>query len=267
MNWIFWLGLASLLPALLVNGLAASSSYQVEGIACHPVRLQQKDDNSPFCLAASSAMDLMQHCTGSDPPVNFLASQVWPSARVAAFALQKHMKQNANKKNNDNWRVCEFGCGPGLPSLTAAKLGAPKVIATDLDLFALKLVERASQEQGLQDCVETQQFDLLQANLRMDDIPEADLYLFSDIFESSQVALGAAEVSRLVLSNNNNINNNKAKIWVFAQSDRACREDYLKEMRAILKDPSLNWAPLDDYDASSNQQLFLCDLDETKVTY
>jgi predicted nicotinamide N-methyase len=234
--------------AFLVGNLLITTAYTytVQGIACHAVHLQHNNEDSPFCLAASSAMDLMQ----LQPPLNFLASQVWPSARVAAQALQIHMRPHL--------RVCELGCGPGLPSLTAAQLGAPRVVATDLDPFALQLVEAASQAQGWQDRVVTQPLDLMSAN--QDAIPPADLYLFSDVFESARVARGAAEVSRLVLEQSD-----EAKIWVFAQSDRACREDYLREMRTILKDPSLNWIPLEEYD--DNQRLFLCDLDETKVSY
>lgn len=227
-------------------------SYTVSGIQCHQVKLQQNDDNSPFCLAASSAMDVMNH--DIKPPINFLASQVWPSARVAALALQKHLEKD--------WTICELGCGPGLPSLTAAKLGAKRVYATDLDKFALQLVEKASQEQGLEDIVSTQQIDLTAAAHSEDSVPNADLYLLSDVFESSHVARGAADISRFILSNSPT-----AKIWVFAQSDRACREDYLKEIRLVLKDPSLDWTPLDQYDESSKQRIFLCDLDETKVSY
>lgn len=45
-------------------------------------------------------------------------------------------------------RVVELGCGLGVPSLAAARAGA-HVLATDVDLDALALVERNARESGL----------------------------------------------------------------------------------------------------------------------
>jgi predicted nicotinamide N-methyase len=233
-------------------------AYEISGIPCHRVPLRQKDDNAPFCLAASSAMDLMNLKDLEGTPVNFLASQVWPSARVAAFALEKHMDPSLFAT------ICEFGCGPGLPSLAAAKFGAQKVIATDLDPLALQLVERASKEQNLDHVVSTQRFDLT-AKIDKDGgvFPEADLYLFSDVFESKHVATGAAEVSNFILQHSDT-----AKIWVFAQSDRACRDVFLTAMRKHLgNDIILQWKPLDQYQPTDACRLHLFDLDETLVSY
>ena len=242
---------------LLVIFPALASSYEVSGIKVHRVPLRQ-DESSPFCFAASSALDVMARTEGGDStPINFLASQVWPSARVAASALEKHM--------DPAWTVCEFGCGPALPSLTAAKLGAQKVYATDLDQFALELVDHASHVQDLSDIISTRTIDItLEPRFSGSDhtIPKADLYLFSDIFESTGIAIGAAAASQAILQNVEN-----ARIWVFAQSDRACREDYLREMRRLLDDPDLAWIPLDQYDRCLANRLFLFDLDETTVSY
>ena len=252
-----WLCLAAA-PRTFCNGYTIS----ISGIPCHRVPLRPKDDNGPFCLAVSSAMDLMnaKEFQGG-APLNFLASQVWPSARVAAFALETYYLDLAQST------ICEFGCGPGLPSLAAAKWGASKVIATDLDPLALQLVERASKEQHLDHVVTTQRFDLT-ANLDQEDgdytktIPKANLYLFSDVFESSHVAMGAAQVSRIILQSSDT-----AKIWVFAQSDRAAREDYLKAMKTHLGNDSLKWTPLDQYESEDSCRLTLFDIDETTVKY
>jgi predicted nicotinamide N-methyase len=229
--------------------------YEVSGIRCHRVPLRQKDDNAPFCLAVSSAMDLMNLKDLEGSPVNFLASQVWPSARVAAFALEKYLDPSLFAT------ICEFGCGPGLPSLAAAKFGAQKVIATDLEPLASQLVERASKEQNLDHVVSTQRFDLT-AKINKYIVPEADLYLFSDVFESKHVAMGAAKVSNFILQNSDT-----AKIWVFAQSDRACREDFLTAMRKYLGNDSLQWKSLDQYEPTDACRLYLFDLDETSVSY
>ena len=41
---------------------------------------------------------------------------------------------------------CEFGCGPGLPSITAADLGSPGVVATIVADLALELVNKKIDE-------------------------------------------------------------------------------------------------------------------------
>ena len=213
----------------------------------------------PYCFAASSISDLT-------PDINFLATQVWPSARTAAFAVESNV--------DPSWTICEFGCGPGLPSLTAANVGCQKVIATDIDSFALELVENAAIEQGLESIVETRILDLESFDLTLDDgadktqwYEDVDLFIFSDVFESSHVAHGAARISQQILDRKKNV-----KIWVFSQTDRSQREHYLDQMKDYLDDDDLAWRPFDAYKkySSSKQRqnsLWLCDVDETKVNY
>lgn len=225
--------------ALVVASLAAiqvAHAFKVSGIPVHSVPLKRNDVDSPYCFVAS-------RLTSSE--TNFLATQVWPSARLAASTIQKHL--------NPSWTVCEFGCGPGLPSLTAAKLGAKRVIATDLDEFALKLVEKAAAQQEL-DNIETRRFDLTATE---DILPPADLYLLSDVFESGSVARGAAHLTDKAIANG-------ARVWVFAQTDRAQREEYLQEL-CKLRESNLSWQTIDDYNDS--QALWLCDVDEGAVNY
>lgn len=261
-----------LLSILAQQWITISQKYwccwgcQVDNIKVHRVPLRQKDKLSPFCLAASSAMDVMN--TDTSTSINFLATQVWPSARVAAMACERHLDQR--------WTVCEFGCGPGLPSLTAANMRAKKVYATDLDSFALKLVQEAGRLQALTN-LETRQVDLCAEHVVVEQeiaekptvsnniIPRADLYIFSDVFESPAVAIGAARVTQAILSSSDN---HQPRVWVFAQTDRACREIYLQEMRNHLTVGDLSWQPLEEYDPNSlSQKLFLFDLDETMVAY
>ena len=209
----------------------------VKGVSVHAVPLRQNDDTSPYCYAASSIVDLK-------PSMNFLATQVWPSARVSSLALERH--------GGKDWTVCEFGCGPGLPSLTAATLGC-QVYATDLDEFALDLVQAAAQSQQLgPHHVQTRRVDLIQGFETKDKdwIQEIDLFLFSDVFENGHVAQGAARITQQILETS------KAKVWVFAQSDRAQREVFLQELQQTI-DPKLSWEPIDSYKA--NDQLWLCD--------
>lgn len=175
---------------------------------------------------------------------NFLATQVWPAARVASLAVQKHAQPD--------WNIIEMGCGPGLPSLTAASLGCD-AIATDVDGFALQLVQAAANEQGF--TLQTKRFDLI--NDELDSFP--DLVILSDVFEHASVAVGAARVTIDCLSAG-------SRVWVFCQSDRAQRQGYIE----ALQESSLPFAKTlafsnDGYNPEN--QLWLCDLDELDVRY
>ncbi|KAL3913312.1 MAG: hypothetical protein SGILL_006542 [Bacillariaceae sp.] len=229
----------------------------------------------PYCLSVSSILRL-------PPTSNFLATQVWPSSRVAARALEEYgesigVNANNNPENKSVTTICELGCGPGLPSLTAAVCAARKtwkqqypcqVIATDIDDLALELVMAAAEEQSLESVISTRNYDLIAAEWDGEWMDDVDLFVMSDVFESEAVAKGAAKLTQRVLDNTNNDTYN-TKLWVFAQSDRAQREVYLQELRKIMspKDEiiSRGWISFEDYDSKS--RLWLCDLDETKVNY
>ena len=62
---------------------------------------------------------------GSDTDMIPYYAQLWPSAE----ALARHLVERAGRL--DGRRVLELGCGLGLPSLVAARLGAASVLATD----------------------------------------------------------------------------------------------------------------------------------------
>lgn len=224
--------------ALILSLFQVSDGLKVAGVPVYIVPLQRNDRDSPYCFVASTASMI-------DAKTNFLATQVWPSARLVATAVQKHL--------DPSWVVCEMGCGPGLPSLVAAKLGASRVVASDLDVFALKLVKEAAAAQKLEN-IEARQFDLTETE---NPLPPADLYLLSDVFESGAVARGAARVTDKALISG-------ARVWVFAQTDRAQREEYLEELNKIRRS-SLSWTTVDDFDDS--QALWLCDVEETAVSY
>lgn len=221
---------------------------RVAGRLVNKTPLSTTDDLSPFTYSLASITDL------DSSKDNFLATQVWPSARVASNALLELV--------DANWKVCEFGCGPGLPSIAAARKGCPLVVATDVDNFALELVQAASKEQDLDQQLVTHQIDLTQnASCVISNAPwfqEIDLFLMADIFENAQVARGAADLTKEILKLNHG-----PKVWVFAQADRAQREDYLESIREIF--PKAKWRGLGEHDPTNN--LWLVDLDETKVKY
>lgn len=283
-------GLSSTPTGVTPPQLPRSFVFQkIRGVSVHPVPLRSSNNNknyndedfflSPFAFAASNVADLATVTAGAHqasgdkadksrrtPPaashINFLATQVWPSARSAAMALERHF--SLMPPENKKTIVCEFGCGPGLPSLTAALLGAPVVYATDLDPFALELVQAAAECQGVSDRVTTKVLDLV--HRYPDEIPWADLYLFSDVFESNAVAQGAARVAAECLERSQK---QTTSVWVFAQSDRAQRDVFLHELRRLMDDPTLYWQPmtLEEQTIQSHQRLWLCDIDETQVRY
>jgi predicted nicotinamide N-methyase len=231
----------------------------VRGLPVHRVPLRQSSPSSPYCLAVSSIANLPPKC-------NFLATQVWPSARVAARALEQHAPNVAPSAVADAaLTVCELGCGPGLPSLTAATL-RHNVVATDVEELALDLVRAAATEQGVGDRIVTRKVDLVDMGSTCwedddDWIKAVDLFVMSDVFECEAVAIGAARLTQKVLSSSS-----RNKVWVFAQSDRAQREVYLKELKRIFpSSASLGWCTYDQY--NPQDRLWLCDLDETRVDY
>lgn len=226
-------------------------SITVEGLRVDKAPLRPKDPSSAFSYVLSSAMDLMDASSYSQ--VNFLATQVWPAARVAAFQIEMHA--------NNIHSFCELGCGPGLPSITAAKMMIPQVWATDIDEFALSLVRSAAEEQGLADVVKTQKVDLLIADEA--DLPDADMYVLSDVFESAAVARGAARICDELLRK-------KRIVWVFAQSDRVQREVFLEEMKQRLGESAMEWTPVQEGPTpatKSQPNFWLADINETKVNY
>jgi len=241
-------------PLVLVEAWSHNKPpSSVLGVTVHPVPLRNNDQASPYALASSNIADFGT-VEKRQSSINFLATQVWPSARTAAHTLQRHLPEQKS--------VCEFGCGPGLPSLTAAQLGAPMVYATDLDEFALELVRAAANAQGFSERIETKQFDLV--NSYMDEIPFADLYLFSDVFECNEVAEGAARIVAECLERRGGT----GTVWVFAQSDRAQREVFLAELQRLLQDPTLFWqTSVEEGAIQSENRLWLCDIDETSVVY
>ena len=243
----------SLMLLLFIFGMTLSSTIALvsplAGFSLHKVKLRN-NDSSPYCFAAT--VDPTKETV--DIKYNFLATQVWPSARQASFVLEKYVDRS--------WKVCEFGCGPALPSLVMAGLGLPKVFATDLDMVALNMVEKAANEQGFDNLV-TKRVDLTAEPENILKSINADLYLMSDVFENGAVAQGAALFTIKALEAG-------SRVWTFAQSDRAQRDIYLKELEILgaEKYGSITWKMADlSSDNVPDEMLLLFDLDEVNVNY
>lgn len=234
-----------------VSGVSAlSTAATVRGRKVCKTPLVPSDDSSPYTYSITSILDLD---SGTD---NFLATQVWPSAREASKALLQ--------RSEPTWKVCEFGCGPGLPSIVAASTGCPLVVATDLDQLGLELVNAAADEQQLKNVI-CRQLDLTHPPESIvadnnDWFQEIDLFVMADIFENSEVAKGAAALTKFILQH---YRGKQPRVWVFAQSDRSQREIYLQSMQESIL--TAQWLPLED--CKNDARLWLVDLDETTVNY
>ena len=252
------------------------SPSKVSGVGVHRTYLRLPNPALPFCYSADAfalPSEDDEGDIGDCVTPNFLATQVWPSARAAATTIEQC--------SDPLWTVCEFGCGPGLPSIVAASTrdtcrrdddgtatdsdrARARVIATDYDEFALRLVDAAAREQELDSILSTQIFDLTCSEA---DLPDADLYVMSDVFECREVAIGAAKQTLRAL-------NLGKRVWIFAQSDRAQREIYRDHLNALLEKNgrvAVEWTEMasvqDNDDCLEQKSLVLFDVDETKVEY
>lgn len=269
---VFLIGIALIFTLRHTIILTYALSSLSSNIKLHKVHLRPPSSSpqSPWCYALTvdptiPATPPIKHENNEDDNINiasnfvaeeynFLASQVWPSARVAAFTCEKYA--------DPSWTVVEMGCGPGLPSLTMACKGM-NVIATDINRLALQMVHKAASEQGFvhqsgalnmgQQRFETKRLDLTNYNESIEMMEhefKADLYILSDVFENNHVAVGAARLTMKALELN-------ANVWVFAQSDRAQREIYKEEIQRLISsheytncskplNEELKWEEVDD---------------------
>lgn len=313
---------ASLATARHTQAMVSTSTVLVGALPVHKVHLRSSDISSPWSYAATinplavpaNGNEIANESSLSSQPyprLNFLATQVWPSARAASTMMERYLKYIIDS-SNDHYCVCELGCGPGLPSITAVNLGVPKVIATDIDPMALMLVNAAAKEQVEISRLQQQQqqsfstgiFDLTlpQKDTNSDigtgkttttttsttaatttttptftSLPQADLYIMSDIFESATVAYGAAYYTCEALRHG-------SKVWIFTQSDRAQRNIYISELVQFLKNEEeltlfsqtceamlqkIKWLPMDSIGIQEikNCLLLLVDVDELSVIY
>jgi len=101
---------------------------------------------------------------------------VWPAARLTAEFIGEHPEMAAGKT------VLDLGCGGGVAGLAAAKAGAARVIANDIDPAALAMAELNAALNGLE-------LDVAVDNLlsRPPD-PDWDLILVADLFYEKSVA-------------------------------------------------------------------------------
>ena len=109
-------------------------------------------------------------------PHDALATQLWPSARIAASLVADAAPST----------MVEIGCGLALPSLAAAQAGVA-ALATDRDAVALEFVSAAAADQNID--VATRVFDVEDAS---SPLPPGDLVVLADVFVTDRVAEACA---------------------------------------------------------------------------
>jgi ribosomal protein L11 methyltransferase len=85
-------------------------------------------------------------------------------------------------EDEERGSVLDVGCGSGVLSIAAAKLGFDPITGVDFDPQAVEATERNAAENGVV-------VDVYQADLREDDLPEAQLAL-ANIAADAVAALG-----------------------------------------------------------------------------
>ena len=100
-------------------------------------------------------------------------TELWPSARGLALHLALNKALVLDKS------ILEIGCGLGLPSLVATKIGASQVVASDLINDALYHVNANAKLNQINKNLSTQVMDW--TNLDMATLQEMDLILAADI--------------------------------------------------------------------------------------
>jgi predicted nicotinamide N-methyase len=122
---------------------------------------------------------------GADP----FGTVLWPGALFASRRLC------ANADNVRGRTILCLGTGTGLEVLTAASLGARRVIACDLNPLTLGLLADAAKDAGFGGIVETRVFDLCSK----EPLPEADVHVYADVLYTRLLSLAIAKRCRAML--------------------------------------------------------------------
>ncbi len=113
--------------------------------------------------------------SGSQQDIPYWAT-VWPAALLTAEYLA-HEPDIVRGKS-----VLDLGCGCGVVAIAAAKAGAARVLANDIDPLAVWMTERNARANAEE--LETESGDLLRAP----PLPEWDVILVADLFYDKTAA-------------------------------------------------------------------------------
>lgn len=158
---------------------APCNVHSVNGLPCHEVKIPFPEVNREITILEADetaqedlirlAVESSTNAAEEDP----YGCVLWPAASSVCRRLFE--------MDVSNLTLLELGTGTGLVSLTAAVLGAKRVVASDYNNFSLELVRIAK---TLQNCgtnldnLETLIFDVKDLKLPL---PPADLIVIADL--------------------------------------------------------------------------------------
>lgn len=160
----------------------------------HDISLREGFDVSVFMVSDHHQQPIVEEWL-SQPETDRLqqadpfGNKVWPSALATGLELIAFAERFRDGTLR-GVRVVELGAGTGVPSLTAALLGAD-VVCTDLAHTSLRLVEAAAayQQAGIESsggALRTQSLDLAQR--KEQPLPECDLVIVTDLLFNDVLA-------------------------------------------------------------------------------
>ncbi|KAJ1453159.1 S-adenosyl-L-methionine-dependent methyltransferase [Pelagophyceae sp. CCMP2097] len=158
---------------------------------------------------------------------NPFGCKLWPGAVAAARCLDAHRERLQGKD------LLELGCGNGLTSIYAARIGL-RAVGTDISDDALRLASRAARDQGLLDggrAVDFRRFDVLDAQ---SPLPKCDLLVCADVLYDVDLARGIAKRVAEAFSRD-------VEVIVTGDPDRLGRTAFLDEIRLLLQRPHLSF--------------------------
>ncbi len=104
----------------------------------------------------------------------------WAFAWAGGQALARYILDHPDLVSGRT--VLDFASGSGLVAIAAARAGAARVLASDLDSFAIAAIGLNAEANGVAERIEAVQADLIGAE------PRADLVLAADIFYERDIA-------------------------------------------------------------------------------
>lgn len=168
----------------------------------------------------------------------------WPSARVVAMQL-------AALDPSRRRRVLELGAGAGLPSLVAALAlsGVERVLATDIEPFALDLLAAAHDAQATASAarLETRELDVCDleaARATLEDQGGFDVIVVADMLYNHDVAVALGKLLGSVVAHNS-ARMSPAPRLIVCDSVRLVRSDFVEAFRSASGHADAAFADVD----------------------
>ncbi len=119
-----------------------------------------------------------------------------PAARSAPARIPRPASRSSCSSTSRRGAILDIGCGSGVVSIAAAKLGFAPVTAVDIDEVAVEVTRANARANGVEIDVGTA--DVRRSGLETPGLPAPDLAVANISLELVQVAAAAIDADRLV---------------------------------------------------------------------